>query len=170
MTGREGNWVNRGSAPEEGVSKELYDKAIADIKATFLKGNPRDEQFAHNNSFAAAAHAQMDADLARHADRSFMLMFDSALRLHSDHLRFKSAQQPQPDPLAERVAKLPPELRAEFEKHRMKASAMLDQHTEDRQKTMEDHHRDTLVTTLQSAGMEKDTAERIVNEHILIHK
>lgn len=143
------------------VDQELYQKALEEIRQDFLRENRLD----------ATTEAMMAGSIAAHAQNSFYTMWTSAIRTHENHKASREHTSGMMlDPLDEkRLAQLPERDRERFRQFHQESAARYKHDNEQRQKIFDDHHRHTMIILMTKAGMSKETATQIVDEHILPH-
>jgi len=144
------------------IDPTLYAQALEEIKADFLKGNP----------MALAVAEAMAGTIAQHAQQSFYTMWQSAIRSHESHKATRSQMQDMTlDAFDEkRLEGLMPEDQERFRRMHQESVEQFKKDNEQRQKLFDAHNRSTLIRLMATAGMSKQTAEKIVDNHILVQK
>lgn len=142
------------------IDTDLYNKAIEEIEQDFINANPMN----------AATAQSMSASIHAHAVGSFHTMWCSAIRTHESHKATRSQMQGMMlDAFDEkRLEGLLPEDRERFRKMHAENVERFKRDNDQRQKLFADHNRSTIIRLMATAGMSKQTAEKIVDNHILV--
>ena len=149
------------------INTDLYQKALAEIYDDYMSKNPIRSEL---------ARATIENSVRDHAVNTFSQIWQSTVRMNEDHIAYRATQTAAPVVdlgMERKIAGLDESGRQMMRNFRRESSAMMQKNSEGRQKLFDDNHRFTLVLLFSSpngGGLSKATAEKIVDEHILIHR
>lgn len=148
------------------IDTTLYEAALQEMFDNFMRANPIRSEL---------SRATIEQSVREHAISTFYMLWQSATKMNEDHNSFRASQVSiVSDPIDKRaLAQLDEKSREHMRQFHEDTAAMLRKGIGDRQKIFDDAHRSRLIvlfTAEMGGGLNKATAEKIVDEHILVHK
>lgn len=148
--------------PEYTIDTGLYGQALEQIKTAYLKEHP----------VSSAVSATVLPAIDEHAKYVFGIAWQGAVDMHEDNKchRAQLVQQ-QLQPLDERrLSGLNARDQEKMRQRHMQLEQRMQERMDTTYKMMDDNNRQMFIALFANSGVERALAEKIVDEHILIHK